>query len=82
MTTYLVLFRMESQKSKTDKDVIVAALVAFCCLGSDAGMKKGRIWILLDCTNKAVKKSCSKYLTLAELLGINIAKWNQSLGKR
>ena len=73
---------MESQKSKTDKDVIVAALAAFRRLGSNAGMKKGRIWILLDCASKKVQRSCSEYITLPELLGIDIAKWNQSLGKR
>ena len=73
---------MESQNKKVAQHTIRRTLAAFCKLGPDAGAGRGRVWILLDKNNANVAKSCEKFITIHELLGIERQKLITAFGNK
>ena len=55
---------------------------AFCKLGSDGGLGKDRIWILLDPNTKRAKRDSPDNLTVSELIGIDTTKLAYILKKK
>ena len=55
---------------KYNKKGIHRTLEAFCKLGSDVGLGKGHVSVLLDKSKADVNGSCGECLTLPELLNI------------
>ena len=65
-----------------DEKSIAMAMDAFCQLGSDGGLGKGRIWILLDPNTKRAKRDSPDNLTVSELIGIDTTKMISILKKK
>ena len=65
---------MESEILVHDEKSIVMAIDAFCQLGSDGGLGKGRKWILLDPNDRRAKRYSPSNLTVCELIGIDTTK--------
>ena len=72
---------MESQILVHDEKSIAMAIDAFCQLGSDGGLGKGRIWILLDPNNRRAKRYSPNNLTVPELIGLDNTKMISILKK-
>ena len=73
---------MESEILVHDEKSIAMAMDAFCKLGSDGGLGKGRIWILLDANTKRAKRDSPNNLTASELIGIDITKMASILKRK
>ena len=73
---------MESCIIVHDEKTIIAALEAFCGLGSDGGLGKGRIWILLDKETMKAKTQCANNLSLPDVLGTDNDKFVSLYGKK
>ena len=72
---------MESCDLVDDGDTILSMLKAFCELGSDEGLRKGRIWLLLVDATIETKQSCPEDLTIHEQLGIDRPKFEVAFGR-
>ena len=73
---------MESCDLVYDKKTIIRALQVFCDLGSDVGIRKGRIWLILDEIIIRAKRSCPKSISISEIIGIDSIKMGYIFGKR
>ena len=61
---------------------ILYILKAFQEVGSGGGLRKGRIWLLLNNSTKETKQSCLHDLTIHEQLGIDRPKSEVAFGRQ
>ena len=72
---------MESFNLVYDKKTILRALQFFCDLGSDGGIKRGQIWLILDEIVIRAKISCPNNIITSEIIGIDSIKMGYIFGK-
>ena len=77
----LSLSIMESCDLVYDKKTIMRALQVFCDLGSDGGIKRGQIWLILDEIVIRAKISFPNNIITSEIIGIDSIKMGYIFGK-
>ena len=72
---------MESCDLVYDKKNILRALQVFCDIVSYGGIRKGRIWLILDESIIRAKRSCPNNISISEIIGIDSIKMGSIFGK-
>ena len=73
---------MESCDLVYDEKLILRVLQVFCDLGSDGGIRKGQIWLLLDESMTRAKRYRPNEISISQIIGIDSNKMVSTFGIR